>query len=698
MNAGRLRLRQLVPRRSAWRAAALRRRGRALHRHASCVVRQRAGRGVRRGCRRGRRLLGDGAGSLTVRDRLDRDADLPHRRQRTFPKETFDVAAGGRSARLDNFQQATRVDRPAAGEQAREGRPGQGPAGPAAGLRRRGRAPAARCRSPRVAGRHHLRHARRRAQPGQRRGRSGCEPAAVGWYVRRLRRMSPAEVAVARPRPGCAGRRWACQPGPSWPSRPRRRAAAASAGSPPCSPDARRCRPGRRAQGGARGRATRCSPGSAELLGVHRSRTSAQPDWFLDPVTGRDAPTRRSTLQAESPHPRSRSATSSRSGSCPGITTSPLLAAAWYLTHDDSYAERRGRAAAVLVAREPVPVRRALDQRDRARHPADQLDLDPPAARRLARRSPSCSTTTTSRCGSSLAPGVPGRVRSRGSSANNHVIAEAAGPARRRLRVPVVPDGAPRWRADAAALLERELRANTFASGVNRELATDYHRFVSELGLLAALEADAAGQPLSDRTWTLLTADDGRRRGDRRRDPAPAAAGRRRRGPGAGDRRPGSAPLERVPRARGDSGRGLRPGGRGRRPTRSACWRAGWPPAASAPPAGRSTGRRTSPTPGLTLLRTENAGRPEIWCRCDGGPHGFLSIAAHAHADALSIEVRVGGVDVLADPGTYCYHGEAELAGVLPIDDRPQHASRSTARSSRLPAGRSSGSGRPPAG
>ena len=35
-------------------------------------------------------------------------------------------------------------------------------------------------------------------------------------------------------------------------------------------------------------------------------------------------------------------------------------------------------------------------------------------------------------------------------------------------------------------------------------------------------------------------------------------------------------------------------------------------------------------------------------------------IAAHAHADALSVEVRYGGVDVLADPGTYCYHGEPE--------------------------------------
>jgi hypothetical protein len=48
----------------------------------------------------------------------------------------------------------------------------------------------------------------------------------------------------------------------------------------------------------------------------------------------------------------------------------------------------------------------------------------------------------------------------------------------------------------------------------------------------------------------------------------------------------------------------------------------------------------------------------EIWCRCDGGPHGFTAIAAHAHADALSVEVRHDGIDLLADPGTYCYHTE----------------------------------------
>ena len=67
---------------------------------------------------------------------------------------------------------------------------------------------------------------------------------------------------------------------------------------------------------------------------------------------------------------------------------------------------------------------------------------------------------------------------------------------------------------------------------------------------------------------------------------------------------------------------------------------------------------RRFPDAGLVILRSRGEDGPEIWCRCDGGPHGFLSIAAHAHADALSVEVRHDGVDILADPGTYCYHGE----------------------------------------
>jgi hypothetical protein len=64
------------------------------------------------------------------------------------------------------------------------------------------------------------------------------------------------------------------------------------------------------------------------------------------------------------------------------------------------------------------------------------------------------------------------------------------------------------------------------------------------------------------------------------------------------------------------------------------------------------------PEAGMTILRDAPGRERELWCRCDAGPHGFLSIAAHAHADALSLELRCGGVDVLADAGTYTYHAE----------------------------------------
>lgn len=49
---------------------------------------------------------------------------------------------------------------------------------------------------------------------------------------------------------------------------------------------------------------------------------------------------------------------------------------------------------------------------------------------------------------------------------------------------------------------------------------------------------------------------------------------------------------------------------------------------------------------------------PEIWCHCDGGPHESLTVATQAHTAALSVEVRYGDVDILADPGTYCYLGD----------------------------------------
>jgi uncharacterized heparinase superfamily protein len=59
---------------------------------------------------------------------------------------------------------------------------------------------------------------------------------------------------------------------------------------------------------------------------------------------------------------------------------------------------------------------------------------------------------------------------------------------------------------------------------------------------------------------------------------------------------------------------------------------------------------------GLFLLTVKRGTPREIFVLADAGPHGYLSIAAHAHADALSFTLSVGGKPFLVDPGTFAYH------------------------------------------
>ncbi|MFE9391818.1 alginate lyase family protein [Streptomyces sp. NPDC006784] len=242
---------------------------------------------------------------------------------------------------------------------------------------------------------------------------------------------------------------------------------------------------------------------------------------------------------------------------------------------------------------------------------------------------------------------------SRGSSANNHVIAETTGQFAAACAFGWFPSSA-RWRAEALRSLERQLHSNTFASGLNRESATEYHGLVLELGLAAVAEADAAGVPVPASIRLVLL---------RMTDALAAVLDSRLRPPRQGD---------------ADDGHGLVLDGDGTDrwasllATGDAVFgRLAWWPTVTGTdvrtPLLTALIRPTAPgvtrpslrpahfaDAGMTILR----GPGEIWCRCDGGPHGFLSIAAHAHADALSVEVRHDGVDVLADPGTYCYHGQ----------------------------------------
>jgi hypothetical protein len=66
------------------------------------------------------------------------------------------------------------------------------------------------------------------------------------------------------------------------------------------------------------------------------------------------------------------------------------------------------------------------------------------------------------------------------------------------------------------------------------------------------------------------------------------------------------------------------------------------------------------PDSGYYILGTDFDSEQELRLLIDAGPLGFLSIAAHGHADALALTLNVGGHEVLVDPGTYSYHTEPE--------------------------------------
>jgi len=398
--------------------------------------------------------------------------------------------------------------------------------------------------------------------------------------------------------------------------------------------------------------ADRLLRGEWEALGVVRTDME-RPDWFRDPVTGRRSAPDRYAFRIDH---RSEEQTGNvkQVWELARLQHLTLLASAWALSHDERYARRVDEQLRSWWRENPFLsgihwtngielgirlislawIRRLLDDWPGV---ADLFERNGPAVRQIRWHQQYLA-----------------RFRSHGSSANNHVVAEAAGQLVASCAFPWFTRS-DRWRRASARLLERELLHNTFPSGVNRELASDYHCFVAELGFLAAVEAEASGHPLSPQVWQRLAA---------MADSAAALLDERMRPPRQGDSDEGRALL-------------LDPPAPNTWPSLLALadaliGRLDWWPRPPADAGSTMTGAlmparhqlegRPAQRPsrfadaGIALLRT--TGEHEIWCRCDGGPHGFLSIAAHAHADALSVEVRYAGVDILADPGTYCYHGE----------------------------------------
>ena len=272
------------------------------------------------------------------------------------------------------------------------------------------------------------------------------------------------------------------------------------------------------------------------------------------------------------------------------------------------------------------------------------------------------------------------RKYSQGSSANNHLIGEAAGVFVGASYFSGLP-GAARSAEEARAILLREIEAQTCPEGGNRELALGYHVFALQFFLVAGLVARRTGRDFPAAYWSQVErmcaflsdmgeggelplygdADDGyvldlgEPRGDWRGMLAVGAG------------LFGRPDLKAVAGGWSEAGEWLLgPEGRARFDAL---------PAAEAPLASRAF-----PSSGHYLLQS-GAGADRMSVLFDCGDLGFGSIAAHGHADALSFTLRLGGHDVLVDPGTYDYFTHPawrryfrSSAGhnTLVVDDRDQ--------------------------
>lgn len=77
---------------------------------------------------------------------------------------------------------------------------------------------------------------------------------------------------------------------------------------------------------------------------------------------------------------------------------------------------------------------------------------------------------------------------------------------------------------------------------------------------------------------------------------------------------------------------------------------------AAQPPA--AVTRRVFADAGVYVLGDAFDTPEEVRIVADAGPIGYLSIAAHGHADALAFTLSAGGLPFLIDPGTFAYHTE----------------------------------------
>jgi len=252
---------------------------------------------------------------------------------------------------------------------------------------------------------------------------------------------------------------------------------------------------------------------------------------------------------------------------------------------------------------------------------------------------------------------------SRHSSANNHLLGEAAGLAIAALTWPLW-ESSPRWLGRALAELEAQALAQNHEDGVNKEQAVWYHAAVADMLLLAGLIARANGSEPASAYWRRL---------ESMLEFLAALMDVAGNVPSFGDADDAVlvrwAPLDRVQLFRSLLATGAVLFGR----TDFAAKAGGFDDksrwllgdaaeetfkrlAADEKTASPLSLPRFFPQGGYYLLGDAFDTAREVKIVVDAGALGYLSIAAHGHADALSFTLSAAGQPLLVDPGTFAYH------------------------------------------
>jgi hypothetical protein len=248
------------------------------------------------------------------------------------------------------------------------------------------------------------------------------------------------------------------------------------------------------------------------------------------------------------------------------------------------------------------------------------------------------------------------------SSANNHLLGELLGLLIGSTTWPCWPESM-RWREWAQQRFEEQALLQSGVDGVNKEQAIWYQHEVADMMLLAGLTASANGCDFRREFWDRLEA---------MLDFIASCMDVGGHVPAFGDAddavivRFSPSPDFRVYQSLLASGSVLFARGDFKHKSQvfddKSRWLLGDAAAAkfaaiAANPSGKSL-RRCFEAGGYYILGGEFETPREVRLVVDAAPLGYLAIAAHGHADALSFVLSVSGHPMLNDPGTYSYHTE----------------------------------------